>query len=390
MKKSILLICITFPFFTGCLSLSDKPATQFQKELDYIVSSKFAWTPGASMTVFAPDDAIQWTRVAGVTSVEGLEDLQINQPFRVASVDKSFVSAAILRLQEEQLLHINDPIANYISEEHTNILINGGYSPYEITIKNCMNHTSGLYDYIFGDEAFPSPYFHLVKKNPNKKWTKTEQLKGAMEWGKPRGKPNEVYDYNDTGYLLLVEIIERVSKLDFGTALSQLLNYEKIGLHSTWLERSELPKSKLPLIDCYYRRENFSDYDISMDCVGGVVSTTTDVSKFFYALFNGQVFKQAETLQLMIQPTVIFSPKTATTTNVDYGLGMHIYTIYGKTFYAAMGLWGTHALYAPDQNFSITIHFTEGGTHFVMKRMISLMNNFLAKKQNNNEQYHRN
>lgn len=68
------------------------------------------------------------------------------------------------------------------------------------------------------------------------RWTRTSQLQLLVEQTKPVGNPGEKFSYSDTGYVLLGEILEKVTGLTMGEAIDQLLDFEKLGLHSTIME----------------------------------------------------------------------------------------------------------------------------------------------------------
>jgi len=77
-------------------------------------------------------------------------------------------------------------------------------------------------------------YGEAIFADPMYPWTRTEQLRGAVEWGDPHGQPGEVYTYCDTGYILLGEIIERTTGRPLAEVVGELVGYERLGLTSTW------------------------------------------------------------------------------------------------------------------------------------------------------------
>ncbi|WP_020529831.1 serine hydrolase domain-containing protein [Flexithrix dorotheae] len=368
------IICLGL---TNCKEDSRSIDQQLQKELDYIVSSKFDWVPGVSLTVYAPGDSIFWTGVAGVSDVETFSNFSIDQPFRIASVTKTFTATAILRLYEDQKLSLDDPIDKYLSQPHLHLLIQGGYQPSKITIRHCLNHTSGLYNYIFGTEDHPSPFLSMIKAQPQKVWTRTDMIEGAVAWGKPLWEPGKGYNYGDTGYIILGEIIESVTGKNLGNALEEIIGYEALGMNSTWLESVQPQKSQKPLVSCYYKRENFTHFDPSFDLFGGggLVSTTADLSKFYFHLFNEKVFSKPETLSQML------SPNLQTDELQGYRLGINIYRIYDYIIYGHAGLWDTFVYYSPQHEAAISMRFTDGANYYLLKRVLTLLT--LYQKQLN-------
>ncbi|MEM8567885.1 MAG: serine hydrolase domain-containing protein [Bacteroidota bacterium] len=364
---------------TGCSEQTENHDDLFQAELDRIVSSKFDWTPGISMSVYAPSSHIDWSGQAGVFELSTFADVSDNQPFRIASITKSFTAVSILRLHEEGLLSIDDPIQKHISDQHDSILVSGGYDTNQISIRHCLNSTSGIYDYVLGTRENPSPYVSIIANDPNRRWTRTDQLKGAIEWGEPQGNAGEKYHYSDTGYILLGEIIERLSNKSLGDAMEYLVNYKRLGLHSTWLESLQEARTETEPIHSYYQRKDYSLYDASIDLYGGggLISTTQDLSRFYYHLFNGGVFENNSTTDLMLSRTEELVKDNAEAESEDYRLGVQHIQLYDSCIYAHSGLWDTYVLYSPKHNAAVAVKFTDGGGDYLLKRVISIIENIL-------------
>ena len=260
-----------------------------------------------SKTIFGVQVAIDtkcfgftWAGAAGHTSKEMGSQCHAEDTFRIASNTKTFVGAAVLRLYEKGLIDLDCGIEKYICCEHANILRSGGYQLNEISIRQLLSHTSGLYDYADSKE-----FENIFLKNPKYQWTRTDQLALAIEIGQSYGPPGTVYRYSDTGYILLGEIVESVTNKSLGLALRDLLSYEKLGLKSTWLEQTESPPKNirsrvhqyLGEIDLYHMNPS---YDIFGG--GGLVSNVGDIARFYRALFDNNLFDKKSTLNLMLSP----------------------------------------------------------------------------------------
>ncbi|MGH8823626.1 MAG: serine hydrolase domain-containing protein [Jiangellaceae bacterium] len=161
-------------------------------------------------------------------------ELDPDHAVRMASNTKTYVAAAILRLVEDGTLGLEDPISKHIAQDNTDALRTGGYDVESITVLHLLSHTSGLYDY-----ATDPLYADAVTGDPAHHWTRTEQLHFALRHGKPYAMPGEEFHYADTGYILLGEIVERVSATPLALALRELIGYERLGLDGTWLETLE-------------------------------------------------------------------------------------------------------------------------------------------------------
>lgn len=357
MKNSIIL-GLSILLFTACKTKAQYNSIPvektFQKNIDAAVADDKLNLSGMSMTVIAPSLDINWTGASGYDSTEKNQLLSAKQPFRIASLTKTFVAAAILRLQEEDKLSLQDPISKYISPQHIEILKSDGYDLDAITIEQCLQHRSGLFDYAVGSEA----YIQEALKDSNKRWTRTEQIQFAVTHGDPLGQPDTVFGYSDTGYVLLGEILEKLTGMGLAEALRSLLQFKKLGLTSTWLESLEnRPEQLAESVHRYMEGKDMSKWDNSIDLYGGggFSSTTTDLGVFINALFNGKVFKNEKTLQLMLaEPEAI--PNS--TDGSHYRMGLWRINVFDTQGFMHNGFWGTAWAHIPSMNSTIVVNYT--------------------------------
>ncbi len=326
--------------------------------------------PGLGVSVYCATKQIDFVGAVGYDAKDRSSKLEVDQPFRIASITKTFVAAAILKLHELDSLSVYDPISKYISSEHQEILSIDEYDLNEITILHCLNHTSGLYDYAMGG----SPYVGIVKENPQKRWTRTGQLEFAVKHGSKLGMPGEKYAYSDTGYILLGETIEKFYDGDLAVGLKDLIGYDKLGMKHTWLETLEdAPDNVKNLVRRYLGSLDAGSFDASTDLYGGggLVSTVGDLNKFLNALFNQRIFEKKSTLELMLE-----KPKYADTYDTtqdrrykDYRQGLWRVKINGEDVFMHSGLWGTHILHQPSSNATVVANFTKGGSDRLLKKL---------------------
>ncbi|MFC4636117.1 serine hydrolase domain-containing protein [Dokdonia ponticola] len=331
---------------------------------------------GVSLTVISPQLGIDFSGAAGYDSTNNNQLLTANQPFRIASLTKTFVATSILRLREKGLVNIDAPITDYISKAHINILEKGGYDPTKITLRHCMMHTSGLFDYAEGNRD----YIAEAAKDPDKRWTRTEQLQWAMDHGSPYGAPGEVHHYSDTGYILLGEIIENTMKTGLAEAMRELLQFEALGMSSTWLESLEDRPEGLPRsVKRYLADIDASSWDNSVDLYGGggLQSTTRDLATFLQGLFSNQVYEQPETLAVMLLKSEYTGDPLA-----EYRLGLGY--IKGKKSgveaYMHSGFWGTLFIHFPAYNCSIAINHTVDESNGALQKVVDYIQ-WLDKEQ---------
>lgn len=360
MKYYLSTILVFFLIFSSCSQVPKKnPTVVFQNLLD----NKAQTSTGVLMAVHVPNLNINWQGAAGFDSKTKENKLNSNQPFRIASITKTFTAVSILRLSEMGKLNLDDAINNYISEAHKTILETDKYDVNTITIKQCLQHTSGLFDYAVGNDE----YVMTAIKDTNKRWTRTEQIQFAIDHGEPVGKPGEIYHYSDTGYILLGEIIEHLTGKGLAEANRELINFKKLELYNTWLQSLEpKPKGTLRRVSNYLETLDATNWNNSVDLYGGggYVSTTEDLTKFYHHLFNNNIFEKPETLKTMLSNNGITNQgKTAEA----YKMGLwEIKTPYGNG-YMHNGFWGSAVIHFPDYNATIGLYYVDNFDNDIMK-----------------------
>lgn len=330
---------------------------QIAQQLKSALSDHQEATPtiaGEALTVLAP--GWQWSGAVGIVAGTKIP-LTPQHAFRIASVTKSFTAAAILRLMETGRLDITKPISGYISKESAAMLIAGGYDPAKITIQQLLSHTSGIYDYA-QDDKFTAKVFG----NPSHQWTRTEQIKHAMDNGKPLGKPGEAYNYSDTGYILLGEIIERETRQNLAAAVRRLLRFHKLGIADTYWEQLESKprSSKAPFAGNMFGETDLTQANHSFDVFGGggMISTTQNLMIFFRALVRGEVFDNRRTLAVLL---TIPPAKRGVGGHDTYGNGIYQFNVGREHCMGHGGFWGQAVAYCPASDVTFAWTINQGG-----------------------------
>src|SRR3954468_2834984 len=261
--------------------------------------------PARLLLVLAPQRNIDVEVAAGVADRATGEPLRPGSRFRIASVTKSFVGAATLRLVEDGRLSLEATLDVLLPGEYLDVLRSGGYDTGAITLRHLLGHTSGVYDFAASayDPSIPDSFDDAIARDPMHRWTRMEQIEFAMTHGKPYGPPGAFFAYSDTNACLVGEILERATGLDLGEALRKILDHDGLGLRSTWLESIEPEPAELPQLSPQYDADvGAAGTDASVDLYGGggLMSTCRDIAVFFRALLGGGVFAKPETLATML------------------------------------------------------------------------------------------
>ncbi|MGI9262347.1 MAG: serine hydrolase domain-containing protein, partial [Woeseiaceae bacterium] len=169
----------------------------FSAELDdvraYLDATYSADRPGAAVVIAKAGEVIH-EQGYGLANVEhGIA----NTPetiFRVGSVTKQFTAAAIMLLQQRGELSVDDPIGKYLPDYPTH--------GHEITIYHLLNHTSGIKSYT----GIPGYMDQGVRPDLT-----TEELVDVFRNLPMEFAPGDAWNYNNSGYVLLGAIIEKIS-----------------------------------------------------------------------------------------------------------------------------------------------------------------------------------
>lgn len=358
----ILIILFLISFKTSKLA-----GLRIEQRLQNKIDSLYYKTPesiGILVHVEYPKANISWSGAIGVSNKETKTKVSPNQTILIASNTKTFVAATILRLYEEHKLNLDSSIGAYLSEKTKKMMLDEGYDLDHIKIKNLLSHTSGINDYV------QSPEFkNKLQNQPKYQWKRDEQIEIAIQKMDRIGVPEYLYKYSDTNYLLLSEIIEQVTGMEFHKAISQLIEFDNNRIKSTWFEGLEsAPSGALPLAHQYIEKWNLDTYNInkSFDLYGGggLASTTKDLSLFIHKIFNDEIFKNTETKSLLLTKV-----ETKISSNNDYRFGIWKTTLNGKTSYGHGGFWGTMVLHIPDLNATISIAILNKDKAFLRKEI---------------------
>jgi D-alanyl-D-alanine carboxypeptidase len=306
--------------------------------------------PGVLFSIESGDRRISWSGAAGINDLSLGDSLQVSQTFRIASVTKTYVAAAILRLMEKKVLRMEDPISKHLSPTHAAILAQD-YDLEQITIEQILRHCAGFFDHTHAPE-----FFDKIFSDPSHEWTRTAQLQIGVEKGERISTPGTQFSYSDMGYVILGELIENYTGKSLDGGIKELLGLEKLGLDRTDFERID-PQTDLLRIHQYFQGKDTYNFSPTMDYYGGggILSNTEELIDFFQALFQGNIFENPATLNLMLKP-VSYSIKP----KLDYQMGMYKVQVKGMDAYCHSGFWGTQVLYIPKMDLYLAANYSGG------------------------------
>jgi CubicO group peptidase (beta-lactamase class C family) len=214
--------------------------------------------------------------------------------FATASAGKVFVAVGILQLIERGEVCLNDTIGNLLDFDLNNIDKN-------ITIRQLLNHTSGIPDYF--DESTMAEYADLWQDYPNYKIRKSIDLVPLFINKPMMYKPGERFQYNNTGFVVLGLIIEKITNILFDEYLSKNI-FKPCGMVNTgYYELDRLPEKCANSYIYDDKRKgyytNIYSVDVKGTGAGGAFTTIVDVKKFWESLLGNKLLYE-KTLKEML------------------------------------------------------------------------------------------
>ena len=309
--------------------------------------------PGASAYVIAPGLDLDWGTAAGYSDAAQSELFSASHPIRVSSVTKPFVAATILRLHELGRLELDTSISTYLTEEHADLVRLGPHEPDLITVRHLLTHTSGIID-VFNTQSFGEYIEALLAGSTKKNFTLEEQVRMAAEVSERVHGLGEDQQYTDTGYILLGAIIENLTGQSMAAAVREHSGLGELNLENTWWEVfEEAPKRALPRAKQFFGEfdgDDMGDEPFDLFGGGGLVSSSHDLAKYFWSLYQAEPFDDPATLEMMKSKFKDFEPLRH---------GLQYWDFDGKPIYGHGGWWGVNTFYSPEDNVLVVVNWLQ-------------------------------
>ncbi|MGG0725797.1 serine hydrolase domain-containing protein [Bacillus mycoides] len=263
-----------------------------------------------------------WSYAAGVANLSSKKPMKTDFRFRIGSVTKTFTATVVLQLAEENRLNLDDSIEKWLP----GVIRGNGYDDKQITIRQLLNHTSGIAEYT------RSKGFNLMD---TKKSYRAEELVKMGISMPPDFAPGKSWSYSNTGYVLLGILIETVTGNSYAEEIENRI-IEPLELSNTFLpgNSSVIPGTKHARgyiqLDGASEPKDVTYYNPSMgSSAGDMISTADDLNKFFSYLLGGKLLKEQQLKQML---TTVPTGEAALG---RYGLG-----IYETKLPNGVSIWG--------------------------------------------------
>ena len=208
MRRSKLLICpavivvIVLGFAAQAFSQT-RLAPDSAEKIDKLVTETLARTgvPSASIAV-VKDGALVYVKAYGDAKIEPKTPATTQMRYSIGSISKQITAAAILLLQEQGKLSLDDKVAKYIPD-----LTRAN----EVTIRQLLSHTSGYQDYWPQDYVMKPMLEPITARKLMDTWAKI-----PLDF-----EPGAKWQYSNTNYVIAGVIVEKVARMPFFQFLQQ-------------------------------------------------------------------------------------------------------------------------------------------------------------------------
>ena len=327
----VLLLAAAFP------AAAAKPAAPVEK-LDALLARAIPGDGPGVAVIAVKDGKTVFRKARGMANLELGVPLSPDSVFRLGSITKQFTAVAVLMLAEEGKLSLADPITKHLPGYPTH--------GHVITVEHLLTHTSGIRSYtgIPGYMTGPKIRADLT----------TAELVEVFSKEPMDFAPGGEWRYNNSGYVLLGAILEKVSGKPYGELLAERI-FRPLGMKSTRVgdEGPILAKRAAGYTRDGEKVANARFLSMTQPhAAGALVSTVDDLALWDAALYGEKLVKRAS-LERAWTPAVTRDGKPT-----RYGYGFGVSTLRGaRSIEHGGGIFGfsTYAVRLPDEKVYVAV-----------------------------------
>ena len=240
--------------------------------------------PGAAVIVVR-DGEVLFRKGYGMANLELGVPIEPQMIFRLGSITKQFTAVCVLMLMEQGKLSLQDDMTRFLPDYPT-----GGRS---ITIEHLLRHTSGIKSYTNLPEWMPL-------------WRKDMSVDEIIDLFKDQPfefEPGENFKYNNSGYILLGAIIEKISGISYAEFVHRNI-FEHLGMRHSLYDETEriLPGRVAGYSKGVNGFVNAAYLSMSQPYAAGSLASSVDDLALWEAALNANKLVRSETLALAFKP----------------------------------------------------------------------------------------
>lgn len=268
--------------------------------------------PGAAAMVIK-DGEVVFQNSYGMANLAYDVKMKPETIHNIGSTSKHFLTFGLLLLKEEGALSLDDDIRKYIPElpefEHT------------VTLRNLVNHTSGYREFL--------NTLVMTGRSPSMELDQEKVIEMIRRQPELQNEPGAEFNYNNTGYVLMTEVIERVTETPFQDWMKEHV-FEPIGMENTLVRVS--PKQVVENRSMGYEPGEDGGFKEVTDLggamgPGGIHTTMGDLEKWIGNLLEPKVGTK-EMIKEMTTPFVLNNGSST-----GYGIGLFSQEFKGLEYF---------------------------------------------------------
>lgn len=304
---------------------------------DRIVSAAFAPNEPGAAVIVVKDGQVVFRKAVGMANMELGVPLQPDMVFRLGSITKQFTATAIMLLVEQGKLALSDPIEKFLPDYPT--------QGHVITVEHLLTHTSGIQSYT----DIPGWMTGRIKND-----MRVTDLVDAFKKEPMQFAPGTRYAYNNSAYVLLGAIVEKVSGQTYEAFVSDRI-FKPLGMTSSYYGSNEpvIPKR----VQGYSRdgEKVLNSQYLSMTqpySAGSLLSSVDDLARWDAALYTEKLLTRASLERMWTSYTLRDGKATG------YGYGWSLDKLRGHRAVAHSGGipgFATFAIRLPDDRVYVAV-----------------------------------
>jgi D-alanyl-D-alanine carboxypeptidase len=288
--------------------------------------------PGVSVAIVW-DDGRAWTGASGFRDVAKGDPMTTDTAFALASVSKTLTAAVVLQLVDEGVLRLDQKVAPLLPEYPMHR---------KVTVRELLDHTSGLPDY-FLNGKIDRP----LQSDKDVAWSAAEAWDYVLPPRK-RYAPGRIWYYSNTNYLLLGELVERVTGRPLAEQVrSRLL--DPLAMESSWYQDAEEPRAHgtqsyrlVPQLDGSVRAVRVAKQSDVMQFrsvvtaaggAGSIAATALDAAHWMQAYARGDILSPAMHRAMLAD----IANTRKLNAEIPYGLGIQAVPLGGRPAFGHSG-----------------------------------------------------
>lgn len=337
MRKSVLGAAVAPLAIIWATSAAALPADLAARADAVMAASYAADSPGAAAIVM-DDGKIVYAAARGLSDVAAKKRITPDTVFRLGSITKQFTAAVVLQLVEEGRLSLSDPLSKFLPDYPK--------PGADTTVAQLLNHTSGIQSYT----GIPG---YMMGPKPAQAVT-TAALISEFKDMPVQFERGTRHEYNNSGYVLLGAIIEKVTGKPWYQAVEQRIS-RPLGLASIRYGAGENGIAGMAAGYTIGDGKVAPSRPIHMSvphAAGALVGNVRDLAKWAQALHHGKVVK-SDTYKQMIAPTRLLDGK-----EVPYAFGLSNEDLRGRRAIGhGGGIFGfsTYSIYVPADDVFVAV-----------------------------------